>query len=99
MNVTTRHEASRLVLSLQGELDLSTAPLLEQGLQDVDSVSGITVDLSGLEFMDSTGLRALLLAQEGARDRGQDFSLRRGPPAVQRVFELTRTDTQFSFEQ
>ena len=47
------------------------------------------VDLSGLAFNDSTGLRLLLQADARARERGYYLVLRPGAPPVQRVFEVT----------
>jgi anti-anti-sigma factor len=49
------------------------------------------VDLSRLEFIDSTGLRLLLRYDAEARQDGFSFSLTPGPAAVQRIFELSGT--------
>jgi anti-sigma B factor antagonist len=49
-------------LTLRGELDLGTAPQLEQALADANG--DVLLDLSGLTFMDSTGVRVLLEAAE-----------------------------------
>lgn len=88
------------LLSFYGELDLATSHLLERKLQMAESV-GTTrrvLDLSGLQFLDSTGLYALLQAQVRWRAGGREISLLRGPRAVHRVFELTQTERLFSFE-
>jgi anti-sigma B factor antagonist len=53
-------------LTLRGELDLGTAALLEQALADASG--NVLLDLRGLTFMDSTGVRVLLEAAE--RDGG-----------------------------
>jgi anti-sigma B factor antagonist len=93
-------EADALVLSLYGELDLDSSPLLERELETLSAAGRdrVVVDLSGLEFMDSTGLQTLLRAHERAVDADLRFSLVRGQPAVHRVFELTRADEIFSFD-
>jgi anti-anti-sigma factor len=77
----------RLVIAVSGELDLVTEPQLEAALANAVG-RPVTIDLSELAFMDSTGLRALLSA---AREYA-DLQLR-GPlePAVQRLLELTQT--------
>ncbi len=77
------------IIELIGELDLDGAPQLEEELHDAESgdAASIVVDLGGLEFIDSTGIRLLVLAAERSRD-GR-FSLLRGPQQVHRVFELT----------
>ena len=77
------------VIELIGELDLAGAPRLEEELRRVEAsdAEAIVVDLSGLEFIDSTGIRLLVMASERA-PTGR-FSLVRGPQQVHRVFEIT----------
>ena len=98
--ITSRRDADALVLSLSGELDLSSSPVLEKELDAmaVDGSARVVIDLGGLEFMDSSGLQMLLRARERATENELDFSLVRGRPGVHRVFELTRTDELFAFE-
>jgi anti-sigma B factor antagonist len=78
-------------LALSGELDLASAPLLEETLNDLagEAMSAVVLDLSGLSFMDSTGVRATLDARELFEGRGCRFSLIPGPAQVQRLFQLT----------
>ena len=47
------------------------------------------LDLRGLEFIDSTGLRAILLQDKRSTERGQTFALVRGSEQVQRLLDLT----------
>lgn len=84
---------------LVGELDLGTAERVEQELRRVEEAgsSALVLDLSGLTFIDSTGLRLVIETGTKARERGQALSIIRGPDAVQRVFELTRTVDQLPF--
>jgi anti-sigma B factor antagonist len=81
----------RHTLALYGELDIVSAGELKDMLLEIsrDGTSGVTLDLSGLTFMDSTGLYMVLFAQELTRRHGCDFSLIPGSPQIQRVFELT----------
>jgi anti-sigma B factor antagonist len=97
----SRHDLDADVLALHGELDLASAPQLERELVDAPATDGkgLVIDLSGLEFMDSTGLHLLLAANQRSQENGQRRSLRPGPPAVHRVFELTKTTTLFRFER
>jgi anti-anti-sigma factor len=94
------HDADCFVLSLFGELDLATSPMLERRLQMAESIDSakVVIDLSGLEFIDSTGLHTLVRAQQRWSETGRQFSLLRGPRAVQRVFELTNALQYFTFE-
>jgi len=89
------------VLTLSGELDLASTPTLERELAAVEATAPrrLVIDLSGVGFMDSTGLQALLRARErAAADGAHELALRRGPHQVQRVFELTKTIDVFTFE-
>ena len=81
-------------IALRGELDLSTVSRVQDELQEVESRSPDTLvlDLSGLSFLDSTGLRCVVTADERARDAGRRFVLVKGPEPVQRVFAVTRLD-------
>lgn len=81
------------VIALTGELDVAGAGLLENELRRVAAdhdVRGLVLDLRELDFMDSTGLRLLVLADDRARTEGRAFTLVRGKPDVHRVLEITR---------
>ncbi len=88
--VRSERDGETHVIELSGELDLDGAPRLEQELLRVEATdaSSIIVDLGSLEFIDSTGIRLLLMAAERSTDSGR-FALLRGPRQVHRVFELT----------
>jgi anti-sigma B factor antagonist len=86
----SEREGDTHVLELIGELDLDGAPRLEEELLRVEATdaSSIVVDLGSLEFIDSTGIRLLLMAAERSADSGR-FALLKGPRQVHRVFEIT----------
>jgi anti-sigma B factor antagonist len=88
------------VLELAGELDLESTPELDRQLRELDgtNLGRLLIDLSGLEFMDSTGLAAMVRAQRSARENGHRLALRPGPSQVQRLFELTGLLHRFAFE-
>jgi anti-anti-sigma factor len=98
--VNIRRDAESVVVGLTGELDLATAETFERHLREAESTrpARLIVDLAALGFMDSTGLQTLLRARESAIATEYELLLRRGPHQVQRVFELTRTDEVFNFE-
>ena len=80
-------------LRLTGELDLVTAPALNEEL--AKHGPGVVLDLAGVEFLDSTGL---VLLMESARDRG--VVLRREvSPAVARLLEVTKTEQLFTWAE
>jgi anti-sigma B factor antagonist len=78
------------IVALLGELDIAGAPQLEAELLAVEAsdAEAIVVDLSGLEFIDSTGIRMLLMASDRCSD-GRRMTILRGPKQVHRVFEIT----------
>jgi anti-anti-sigma factor len=81
-------------LALRGELDLSSVTKVEDELKRVeaDGPGVIVLDLSRLTFLDSTGLRCLVTADQRARESGRRLVLVRGPDPVQRVFAITRLE-------
>jgi anti-anti-sigma factor len=58
----------------------------------------VLIDLSGVTFMDSLGLASIARAYRHAEANGRRVVLRRGPPQVQRLFEITDTLNRFTFE-
>ncbi|MFZ2114376.1 MAG: STAS domain-containing protein [Solirubrobacteraceae bacterium] len=87
-------------VSLQGELDLSSARQTEEHFAAIDeqAPARVVVDLSGLAFIDSSGLRMLLLADARAREHGYELVLLAGSEPVQRVFEMTGALDVLRFE-
>jgi anti-sigma B factor antagonist len=92
--IDVRHEKDRAVLSLRGELDLASAPLLQREVEGsaVAEAAIVVLDLQELEFIDSTGLRVLLSAYERSREHGQEFAITPGSQQVQRLLSITRVD-------
>ena len=78
----------------EGELDLSTVAKVQDELRRVeaDEPAVVVLDLSRLTFLDSTGLRCIVTADERARDAGRRIVIVRGPDPVQRVFTITRLE-------
>ena len=87
-----------VLLTLGGELDLATVPLLQEQLDRAGRGRGaVVIDLSGLRFIDSSGLHMLVRAERQLRASGGQLVLVRGPRAVRRVFELTGLDRYFAW--
>jgi anti-sigma B factor antagonist len=93
----------RRTLVLDGELDIASAPDLHHAISQICKreavVVGITLDLSKLIFIDSTGLAEIILTSQLCERDGYDFALIRGPRAVQRLFELTGLIDVVPFQQ
>jgi anti-anti-sigma factor len=94
LDVRTEDRNGLVHVALVGELDLSTVAKVQEELRRVEASSPPTlvVDLSKLTFLDSTGLRCIVTADERARSEGRRIVIVRGPNAVQRVFAITRLD-------
>lgn len=100
LQVHRERDAQGVVIALTGELDLASAPELDRQLRELDGVvpGRLLIDLSGLEFMDSTGIALLIRAQRSAEANGYPLALRRGPAQIEKLFEVTRLVDHFTFE-
>jgi anti-sigma B factor antagonist len=101
---SVRFETSRkgtvAVVAPTGDLDLSGAEPLEAELERLLAEPGldaIVLDLRGLAFLDSSGLRVVVVAHMRARDAARRFVLVRGSETVHRVFEITRMAERLEF--
>ena len=99
LTLRSAREGDVHTISLSGELDLATADDVQRELERVEAsdAGAIVLDLSGLMFMDSTGVRLLLTAQARSRADANRLTLLRGGPAVQRVLELSGVDALLPF--
>lgn len=89
--MSSEREGDIHTIALTGELDLANAPRVEDELTRVEASNAVAiiVDLSGLTFIDSTGIRLLVSAQARSRSDAGRLTLLRGQAPVQRVFELS----------
>jgi anti-sigma B factor antagonist len=87
-----------LVLSVAGELDHFTAPRLRAALEEVPFGPGaeVIIDLSGLEYCDSTGLTVLVTAYHKADGSGSGLALAGLRPELVRVFDIVGLDQLFT---
>jgi anti-sigma B factor antagonist len=80
------------VLRLQGELDMAGVDRFERLLAVGDGsaeISTYVIDLRELNFMDSSGLRSMIMADQRVRAEGGRFVIVRGPDRVNQVLEMT----------
>jgi len=89
--MTERRDGETAVVVLRGELDLATVGAVERRLAELRTEGQATVlDLDGLTFMDSTGIRLLLAANEEAVRDGWSFAVTRGSERVQQVLRAAQ---------
>lgn len=81
----------RAEVTVEGEVDIATAPLLREQLQTVieDGATNVIVDLGGVGFIDSAGLGVLIGAVKRLKERGGELQLRGLQPAPRKVIEIT----------
>ena len=96
LTLETRQQGETAVIALAGELDLAGAAALERELALLQG-GALVVDLRGLEFMDSSGLRAIVTSAQRAQDAGRRFALIPGAAQVMRVFDITRMRERLEF--
>ena len=99
LKVSTRSQGGRTIISLGGEIDLYTAPRLHGELVAIlsgDEPVQVIVDMSGIEFCDSTGMNVLLAAQRRAREQGGDLELAAPRPAIRKVLQVTGLESVFT---
>jgi anti-sigma B factor antagonist len=89
------HEAgSAVVIVAEGELDLVGAPRLLDAMP-AEGTTRVVLDLGGVQFMDSSGLRSLLEARQSCIEAGRPFAIARPSVAVSRVLELVDLSSEF----
>lgn len=87
--VTTDMKDGRLALALSGELDLASSDLLRgDALESDGSISDVTLDIARLEFIDTTGVRALLDVRTRHLARGRSVRLLNPTALVRKVVTL-----------
>ena len=88
------------VLRVSGEIDLSNSSQFQRDLDDTIAAAAgdVMVDLSALEFMDSTALCAMLRARNRLSARRRTLILVAAPGRTRRLFEITGLETAFALE-
>jgi anti-sigma B factor antagonist len=100
LELEERREADRVSVRLAGALDIGSAHRLQQTLARIFTagrVKRLTLDLSELAFIDSTGLAAVVYASKLCERCGCELAVIRGPDTVQQVFALTGLLEQLPF--
>ena len=97
-SVTAERDEATVTLRVAGELDLARTAELERCWRaEARAGDHVVVDLGGLRFIDSSGLKALLAIHDAAGREGFTYTLLEGPPEVHRTFVLTGLDRVLPF--
>jgi anti-sigma B factor antagonist len=99
LTVSLTYDHSLFVIEPFGELDLATADRLEDTIARAlkSPAATVLVDLSGLHFIDSSGIRVLLHAARRARDEGRTLRFLRGADQVERTLALCGLERDLPF--
>lgn len=93
-SVTVSLDGDRATVALRGELDLSGVDRARQAIEQAESGNAqlLVLDMSELEFIDSTGLEVMLRAARRAHDDGRRLIVARPSRYVRRLLEMTAID-------
>jgi anti-sigma B factor antagonist len=92
-----REGADALTLTLCGEFDLGGCEEFEGVIRGLDGTGKLVIDLAGLTFIDSSGIRALLASKRRAEEAGVELSVHVPENGqVRQVLELTGVDRVFN---
>ncbi|OAN52323.1 anti-anti-sigma factor [Paramagnetospirillum marisnigri] len=98
MNMTLSQQDGATVVTLAGEVDLSHSPTLRKALMELmfEKKPVVVVDLSAVEYIDSSGVAGLVEAYQSARKNATRFVLAAVSDPVRRVLQLARLDKVFA---
>ena len=96
LDLRVEHTDAGPVIHLRGELDLASAPALSVSVTEAASngADAVTLDLSGVTFIDSSALRTLVVAGRQLAQRGAALQIGPRSAVVARVLSMTRLDEQ-----
>ena len=87
-------------VTVSGEIDAHSAPLLADHLSDCAATdTDIAIDLSGVSFMDSSGLRMLIELRQRVEDAPHGLVLRSPSDTVLRLLEVAGLDDHFTIDR
>jgi anti-sigma B factor antagonist len=88
--MSVQPDRDRVRVTATGEIDIVTAPLLAAQLDDLWAAgwTDVTADLSGITFLDSTGVHVLVTARNDAIARGAVLAISNGNAAVSQVLRI-----------
>ena len=95
MEITTERNEDFLIVSVQGRVDGTNAAMFQKGVEGAigdAGASAVILDMEGLSYMSSAGLRSVLLLAKGLRWKGVDFAVCSMIVSVREVFRIVGFD-------
>ena len=95
MNLPTREQAGVLIVSVSGRIDHTISQEFADALEPLmarcaQGQAAVLLDFSGVEYISSAGLRALMMASRRAKAQHGSFAIAELQPLVQEVFAISR---------
>jgi anti-sigma B factor antagonist len=99
LSINAKQQDGRHTLFLKGEIDVASAPMLEAAIDELclGGANEIVLDLCGVEFVDSSGLSAILHGKSVCEEQGCAYSLTPAQRPVERVFDMTGVKGRLHF--
>ncbi|SEA93762.1 anti-sigma B factor antagonist [Pseudobutyrivibrio sp. ACV-2] len=98
LNINKVKEGSKLTIAIEGRLDTTTAPQLENVInEEIEGVTDLTFDLKALDYISSAGLRVLLSSQKIMNKQG-NMVVKNSSEEVLEIFEVTGFSDIFTIE-
>lgn len=94
--ISAHERGEDMIVEVRGEVDLSTAPVLDQRLSQLSDLHKLVVDLSGVSFLDSSGLGVLVRTSNKLEAHGGVIRLVVNHPQVLKVLEITGLSSTLS---
>ncbi|MCR5407437.1 MAG: STAS domain-containing protein [Lachnospiraceae bacterium] len=89
LNINKDADGSKLTIGLQGRLDTTTAPQLDEEVKQLqDKVTDLNFDMTDLQYISSAGLRVLLSAQKLMNKQGS-MTITNVSPEIMEIFDVT----------
>ena len=89
IDISAERAGDTATVAVRGEVDLDSSDQLAAVLAELGDVRRVDLDLSEVEYMDSTGLRAILAARASLAEHGAEIVITRASTIVARLLEIT----------
>jgi len=90
MKINKKQDGNSLKIELEGRIDTTTAPELDEAVKSsIDGVTDLVFDMTGLEYISSAGLRVLLSAQKAMGKVNGNMVVKNINDVIQEIFEVT----------
>ena len=102
LEITVETDGAKVTIAVGGEVDPHTAPQLEGEIRTAllsPSVETLALDLSGVSFMDSSGLRVVISTHRSMRERAGRLVLRHPTATVKHLLEITQLSGEIDIEE